>query len=80
MRLYTIGFTKKTAERFFGLLAENRVHTLVDIRLHPDGQLSGFARKADLPYFLDLLAGCGYRHLPVLAPTPEILGDYPAGP
>ena len=78
MRLYTIGFTQKSAERFFALLSEHRVGRLIDIRLNPDGQLSGFAKRADLPYFLDRLAGCGYLHLPELAPTPEILSTYRA--
>jgi uncharacterized protein (DUF488 family) len=79
MRLYTIGFTQKRAETFFGLLRRNGIQRLVDIRVSPDGQLSGFARKEDLPYFLDRLAdGCAYLHLPDLAPTKEILKDYRA--
>ena len=78
MRLYTIGFTQKSAERFFGLLREHGVGRLLDIRLNPDGQLLGFAKRADLPYFLDRLAGCDYRHLPELAPTAEILSGYRA--
>ncbi len=76
VRLYSIGFTKKSAEKFFGLLRDHRVGCLIDVRLHPGGQLSGFARKSDLPYLLSQLAGCDYRHLPILAPTAEILGDY----
>ncbi len=52
MKLYTIGFTKKTAEKFFTLLKNNGIGCLVDIRLHPNGQLAGFARQTDLPYFL----------------------------
>lgn len=76
MRLYTIGFTKKTAERFFTLLKEAGVQRLVDIRLHPDSQLSGFAKHDDLAYFLSRLIGCEYHYLGSLAPTPEILADY----
>lgn len=77
MKLYTIGFTKKCAEKFFELLRRNGVQRLVDVRLNPGGQLSAFARKEDLPYFLDRLAdGCDYVHLPELAPTKEILKDY----
>jgi uncharacterized protein (DUF488 family) len=80
MRLYTIGFTQKRAEVFFGLLLENGVQRLVDIRLIPGGQLSGFAKQEDLPYFLSRLAdGCQYKHIPELAPTKEILEDYRAG-
>ena len=77
MRLYTIGFTQKTAEEFFNLLKSNHVQRLADIRLRPDGQLAGFAKKDDLPYFLLHLAdGCQYVHLPMLAPTKEILDGY----
>ena len=79
MKLYTIGFTQKRAETFFELLRRSGIQRLVDIRVRPDGQLSGFARKDDLPYFLDRLAdGCTYLHLPELAPTKEILNDYRA--
>ena len=76
MNLYTIGFTKKSAEKFFTLLRSNNVQCLVDIRLHPNGQLAGFARQNDLPYFLAELAGCDYLHLADLAPNDEILSDY----
>lgn len=74
--IYTIGFSGKTAERFFGLLTEANVELLVDIRLRPDGQLSGFAKRGDLPYFLRELAGCDYVHVPSLAPTDEILNEH----
>lgn len=80
MKLYTIGFTQKRAEVFFGLLQRNGIQRLVDIRLNPGGQLSGFAKQEDLPYFLSRLANdCQYIHLPELAPTREILEDYRKG-
>ena len=77
MILHTIGFTQKSAQEFFGLLKENQVECLVDIRLKPSGQLSGFAKQDDLPYFLrELAGGCQYLHLPILAPTREVLEKY----
>ena len=77
MKLYTIGFTQKSAQDFFKRLLDNGVQRLIDIRVNPHGQLSGFARQEDLPYFLDKLAGqCQYFYLPVLAPTREILKEY----
>jgi uncharacterized protein (DUF488 family) len=80
MKLYTIGFTQKSAEGFFNLLRQNGVRRVVDIRLRPSGQLAGFARKEDLPYFLEHLANsCGYVHLPELAPTKEILDGIRSG-
>ena len=76
MKLYTIGFTQKSAERFFGLLAEHGVEQVVDIRLKPTGQLSGFAKQDDLAWFLERLNGAGYAHLPQLAPSAEIRDAY----
>jgi len=76
MKLYTIGFAKKSAETFFELLRQHGVQRLVDIRLNPNGQLSGFARQNDLPYLLANLAKCEYVYAPELAPTKEILADY----
>jgi uncharacterized protein (DUF488 family) len=76
MKLYTIGFTQKSAERFFALLRDNGVQRIVDIRLKPDGQLSGFAKRNDLAWFLHRLNGCGYIHLPELAPSAAIRDDY----
>jgi uncharacterized protein (DUF488 family) len=77
MKLYTIGFTQKRAETFFDLLSRHGIQRLVDIRISPEGQLAGFAKKDDLPYFLSRLAnGCRYVHLPELAPTKEIMHEY----
>lgn len=76
MRLYTIGFTKKSAERFFTLLREHGVERLVDIRLHPGGQLAGFTKQNDFSYFLTHLADCEYHHFPMLAPNDTVLSGY----
>lgn len=76
MKIYTIGFTKKSARQFFELLKKKDVERLVDIRLRPDGQLSGFSKKEDLSYFLKALNQCDYRHMPELAPTDGILKEY----
>ncbi|HEU0116566.1 MAG TPA: DUF488 domain-containing protein, partial [Thermomicrobiales bacterium] len=76
--IYTIGFTQKPAARFFDLLRDAGVRRLLDIRLNPGGQLAGFAKQGDLAYFLRELIACDYRHVPALAPTAAILGDYRA--
>jgi uncharacterized protein (DUF488 family) len=79
MILYTIGFTQKRAETFFERLRQNGIRNLVDIRVNPHGQLAGFARQEDLPYFLRQLAdGCTYAHMPELVPTKAILKEYRA--
>jgi len=77
VNLYTIGFTQKSAQGFFGLLADHGVKRVVDIRINPSGQLSGFARQEDLPYFLkELAGGCEYVYLPILAPTKELMNQF----
>lgn len=76
MKLYTIGFTKKSAEKFFGLLREAGVTTLVDVRLNNVSQLSGFAKRDDLRYFLGEICGARYTHRTELAPTREMLDAY----
>ena len=65
----TIGFTQSTAADFFGRIRQAGVKRVVDIRLHNTSQLAGFAKAADLPYFLKELCGADYVHQPLLAPT-----------
>jgi uncharacterized protein (DUF488 family) len=77
MKIYTIGFTQTRAETIFNRLKQYNIQRVVDIRVNPTGQLAGFTQKGDLPYFLSkLVDGCGYVHIPDLAPTKEILQDY----
>ncbi|WP_447531347.1 DUF488 domain-containing protein [Klebsiella variicola] len=76
MKVYSIGFTEKSAETFFKLIKSQNISTLVDVRLNNVSQLSGFAKKNDLKYFLKEICDVGYLHLPDLAPTKEILDPY----
>lgn len=76
MNLFTIGFTKKSAEGFFEILRKSGAKRIVDVRLNNVSQLAGFAKKQDLIYFLHHICGMDYVHLPDLAPTQEMLDDY----
>lgn len=76
MKLYTIGFTKKSAETFFTRLSTAGVKTLVDVRLNNVSQLAGFTKRDDLRYFTKAICGIEYVHLPQLAPTAGILDPY----
>ena len=76
MEIFTIGFTQTTAEHFFDRLVDARIERLVDVRLKNVSQLAGFAQVRDLPYFLKRLAGVGYEHQPLLAPTDDLLSAY----
>jgi uncharacterized protein (DUF488 family) len=76
LKLYTIGFTQTTAETFFGRLRSAGIVTIIDTRIHRDGQLSGFAKVPDLPYFLERLEGIAYQAFASLAPSPAMLKSY----
>ena len=76
VKLYTIGFTKTTAESFFTRLANAGVKKVIDVRLNNVSQLAGFAKKDDLRYFLEAICRIGYEHRPELAPTQDMLDEY----
>jgi hypothetical protein len=74
--IFSIGFTQRTAEGFFGALRAAGVRRLVDVRLNNTSQLAGFAKRDDLRYFLREVCGAEYEHEPLLAPTQEMLDAY----
>ncbi|HZZ95262.1 MAG TPA: DUF488 domain-containing protein [Usitatibacter sp.] len=76
MKTYTIGFTKKPAKRFFELLRASGARRVVDVRLNNVSQLSGFAKKEDLAYFLRSICNMDYIHVPELAPSQQLLDSY----
>jgi len=76
LNLFTIGFTKKTAEEFFDLLIKNNVKNLIDIRLNNKSQLAGFAKGEDLKFFLNKIGQIEYKYMPEFAPTEDLLKGY----
>jgi uncharacterized protein (DUF488 family) len=78
VEIATIGFTQSSAERFFERLRAARIRRLVDIRLNNVSQLAGFAKSADLAYFLRQICDASYEHDTRLAPTSELLDRYRA--
>lgn len=74
--LFTIGFTKKSAEVFFELLKKNNVKQLVDVRISNGSQLAGFAKGKDLEYFVKQICGINYRHITDFAPTKDLLNRW----
>ena len=76
MKIYTIGYTKKSAEEFFGLLERHGIERVVDVRLKNTSQLAGFTKRDDLEYFLQRVLGADYCHTDFLAPTPDLLKAY----
>ncbi|MHB9034463.1 MAG: DUF488 domain-containing protein [Anaerolineae bacterium] len=76
MKIYTIGFTQKSAQEFFELLARNHVTAVLDVRRHATSQLAGFTKQNDLRYFLKTILNADYRHALELAPDEEVLKEY----
>ncbi len=76
MKIFTIGFTKKSAEMFFGTLQRSGAARLVDVRLNNVSQLAGFAKRDDLKYFSKSICGMEYVHRTELAPTQGMLDEY----
>ena len=76
MEVYSIGFTEKSAEQFFGILKKQGIQCLLDVRLNNVSQLAGFAKRDDLRYFLRQICNAEYIHEPLLAPTQEMLDGY----
>jgi uncharacterized protein (DUF488 family) len=76
MKIYTIGFTKKSARQFFTALSKSGAGRLIDVRLNNSSQLAGFTKRDDLQYFLKAICGMEYVHMQELSPTQEMLDTY----
>ncbi|NDD25311.1 MAG: DUF488 domain-containing protein [Actinobacteria bacterium] len=78
-KLFTIGFAGKSAANFFELLESSGAKGLIDIRLNRNSQLSGFAKEADLEFFLQNILNLDYEIQENLAPSKELLESYRKG-
>jgi len=76
LEIQTIGFAGKTAEAFFTALKGAGTRRVIDVRLKNTSQLAAFAKKKDLPFFLEAIVGATYVHAPFLAPTRELLKGF----
>jgi uncharacterized protein (DUF488 family) len=79
MKVFTIGFTKKTAREFFDKLRRPGLRRLIDVRLNNVSQLAGFTKRDDLLFFCQAILSIEYHHLPELAPTKPLLDQYKKG-
>ena len=76
IKLFTIGFTEKSAESFFNVLTINNVKKIVDTRINNVSQLSGYAKGNDLKFFAKSIGNIEYEHNINLDPTKELLSRY----
>lgn len=79
MKIFTIGYTKKSAQTFFQLISENEINLLIDVRLYNSTQLAGFSKSRDLKYFLKTICNCDYIAIPEFAPSVALFDNYKKG-
>jgi len=79
LKVFTIGFTKKSAREFFEKLRRPGLARLVDVRLNNCSQLAGFSKRDDLQFFCESILSIGYVHVRELAPTQAMLDEYKKG-
>ena len=76
--IYTIGFTQLALAEFIGLLRGAGVDAVIDTRLRNTSQLAGWAKRDDLAFLLREGFGIAYEHVPLFAPSDELLDRYHA--
>lgn len=76
MKIFTIGFTNKSAEGFYKALRQSECKHIVDVRINPDSQLSRFAHGKDLEFLLQEILGYQYKQIVQLAPNREMVSAY----
>ena len=78
-RIFTIGYANKTARQFFSILKQAGIKKVIDVRLYNTPPLAGFTKKQDIEYFLQAIVGAEYIHMPIMAPTKQLLNSYKKG-
>ncbi len=76
IKVFTIGYAGKNARQFFSILKQTGIRKVIDVRLYNTSQLAGFSKKQDVEYFLQAIVGAEYIHMPIMAPTKQLLNDY----
>ena len=79
IRIFTVGYVGKNARQFFSILKQAGIRKVIDVRLYNTSQLAGFTKRQDIEYFLQAIVGAEYVHLPIMAPTKQLLTDYKKG-
>ena len=77
--IFTIGSADKNAREFFTILKQVGIKKVIDVRLYNTSQLAGFTKRRNIKYFLQTIVGAEYVHLPIMAPTKQLLADYKKG-
>ena len=75
MKLFTIGYTKKSAKEMFEILKRNNVRKVIDIRLKNANGYCFYTHKRDFSYLLSLV-DIGYEHKENWAPEEWLFNGY----
>lgn len=75
MKLYTIGYKGKKAEELFGILTENKVRKVIDVRLKNANNFCYYTHKRDFAFLLRLV-GLEYEHKAEWAPEEWLFEGY----
>ena len=75
-KIFTIGFTKKSAEKFFELLELHGITEIIDVRFNNNSQFYGYAKSSDLKFFLKRISAIEYRYDLKFAPPEDIFKMY----
>ncbi len=79
IKIFTLGYAAKNAREFFTILKQAGIKKVIDVRLYNTSQLAGFTKRQDIEYFLQEIVGAEYIHLPIMAPTKQLLNNYKKG-
>ena len=80
MKVFTIGYSRKTAKQFFTLLQQPGLVRLVDVRLSNNNAMAGFTRKNNFPFFLKEICNIEYVHRLDLAPDRNMMDPLRSNP
>ena len=75
-QLFTIGSSKKTAEKFFTLLEDNNIRCILDVRLKRKSQLIGFCKYPDIKFLLKRVSNIDYIYDDIFAPSEKLFEAY----
>ena len=75
-KIFTVGVAKKSAENFFELLELYNITEIIDVRFNNNSQFHGYAKAADLKFFLKRISAIEYRYDLKFAPPENFFKLY----
>lgn len=76
MEIFTVGASGTNGRKLVELLRRVEASALIDTRIHPNSQLSGYAKQDNLAYLLELALQIPLIYSPSFCPTESMLKNY----